>query len=75
MAHRKLRLMISSRCKTMFPLGDAAGVELSDIRKLLHGFFKPYRLLHLALPLVRCRPSWTTAPRALGPSARWCDLA
>ena len=35
MAHRKLRLMISSRCKTKFPLGDASGVELSTIRKEL----------------------------------------
>lgn len=35
MAQRKLRLMISSRCKTKFPLGDASGVELSTIRKEL----------------------------------------
>jgi len=35
MAQRKLRLMISSRCKTKFPLGDSSGVELSTIRKQL----------------------------------------
>jgi hypothetical protein len=35
MAQRKLRLMISSRCKTKFQLGDASGVELSTIRKEL----------------------------------------
>lgn len=35
MAQRKLRLMISSRCKTKFPLGDASGVELSTICKEL----------------------------------------
>jgi len=35
MAHRKLRLMISSRCKTKFPIGDKSGVELSEIRKQL----------------------------------------
>lgn len=35
MAHRKLRLMISSRCKTKFPIGDESGVELSQIRKQL----------------------------------------
>ncbi|MGE9296008.1 MAG: DUF4062 domain-containing protein [Puniceicoccales bacterium] len=35
MAQRKLRLMISSRCKTKFPIGDSSGVELSEIRKQL----------------------------------------
>lgn len=33
MARRKLTLMISSRCKTNFPLGDTDGVILSTIRK------------------------------------------
>ena len=35
MAQHKLRLMISSRCKTKFPIGDPSGVELSTIRKEL----------------------------------------
>lgn len=32
MANQKLRLMISSRCQTKFPLGDVNGIELSAIR-------------------------------------------
>lgn len=35
MAQRKLRLMLSSRCKIKFPIGDAEGTKLSDIRKQL----------------------------------------
>lgn len=35
MAHARLKLMISSRCKTTFPIGNEDGVELSDIRKEL----------------------------------------
>lgn len=35
MAPNKLRLMISSRCKTKFPIGDESGEELSVIRKEL----------------------------------------
>jgi hypothetical protein len=35
MAQRKLRLMISSRCRTKFPIGDAKGTVLSEIRKQL----------------------------------------
>ncbi len=35
MAKQNLRLMISSRCKTKFPIGDTSGVELSTIRKQL----------------------------------------
>lgn len=33
--HKKLRLMISSRCETKFPVGDGSDVELSEIRKEL----------------------------------------
>lgn len=33
MAHRKLKLMISSRCKTKFPFDDKDAVPLSDIRR------------------------------------------
>lgn len=35
MAQKKLRLMISSRCRTKFPIGDTKGTELSEIRKQL----------------------------------------
>ncbi|RCK28749.1 hypothetical protein TH9_22100 [Thalassospira xiamenensis] len=33
MAEQKLRLMISSRCRTKFPIGDDTGIELTKIRK------------------------------------------